>query len=59
MELYEIRFFLISISKSAEAVYEYSCMPASLLHVSVTLKESFCTAKMQLQRADVNMWENW
>lgn len=59
MELHEISFFLINISKSAEAVYEYSCMRASLLHVSVTLKESFCAAKMQLQRADVNTWENW
>lgn len=51
-------FFLINISESAEAVCEYSCMQVSLLHVSVILKE-FCTAKIQLQHADVNTWEDW
>lgn len=48
-----------TVSRSAEAACQYSCMLASLLHMSAILKEFFTAAKVQSQHIDVNKWKSW
>lgn len=48
-----------TVSKSAEAACQYSCMLASLLRMSAILKEFFSAAKVHSQHIDGSKWKSW